>query len=122
MEDDRPGDLTPESSPPRGAPDAGMKMTGGKKAIFAVVGSVVGAIMGVLIVRLFFLDGIQIMGLSMGWNAFWHGEMDSYDLGFVFRSVTFYKCLAGLIAGGVAGGLIGAVVSKKFSPSGGGSL
>ena len=66
-----------------------------------VVSLCVGGIVGVLLVRAFFLDPIE----ELGWRMFWEGIGNgrSMDLGMVVQSATFVKCVAGLVIGGALG-------------------
>jgi uncharacterized membrane protein len=71
---------------------------------------VIGAVAGLLIVRGFFLDTIQIAGWNMFWNRLSEGDLMNPDV--VFKSETFMKCIVGMIAGGVLGALLGSVKAK----------
>lgn len=75
-----------------------------------IILAIVGGIIGVLIVRYFFLNQLQIIG----WNLFWKNlsrlNFDMFKL--VFKSATFGKCLLGFIIGAIAGGVIGKLASK----------
>lgn len=76
-------------------------LLGGKRV--ALVGALVGAAIGVLIVRGLMLDTTE----EFLWRVFWHGlfegRLRESDLEIVFRSSAFAKVLAGLALGGVAG-------------------
>jgi hypothetical protein len=85
-----------------------------------VVSSVVGGVLGLLIVRGFFLDPFQ----EMGWSMFWHGltNGEPMDISTVLQSTTLYKCLGGFILGGLAGGFVGIklknqMIIKESSPN-----
>ncbi len=74
---------------------------------------IIGAIVGVIIVRAFFLDPIQ----EMGWGIFWNGlsEGELMDVEMLFQSKTFLKCVVGAVAGGVIGLLLGSAIQKSTS-------
>lgn len=59
---------------------------------------IAGGILGVLIVRGFFLNPLQEIGWRLFWTQLAEGNMMDVDL--VFKSATFAKCLAGFIIGG----------------------
>lgn len=73
--------------------------------------AIIGAVLGVAVVRFFFLNPIQIAG----WNLFWQNlsrfNFDMFKL--IFRSATFGKCLVGFLIGGAAGALVGFMLKKK---------
>jgi hypothetical protein len=64
----------------------------------------IGGIVGVVLVRGFFLDALE----EIGWRMFWEGIGNgrTMDLGMVMQSATFAKCLAGLMIGGAVGVLV----------------
>lgn len=72
---------------------------------------IAGGVIGVLIVRSFFLEPFQEMGWHMFWNGLTNGE--PMDIGMVFKSTTFAKCLGGFIIGGLAAGYIGIKIQKN---------
>ena len=78
-----------------------------------ILSACAGGILGVLLVRLLFLDPIEEMGWGMFWEGLFHGEF--MDLGTVIQSVTFLKCLAGFILGGGAAVLLNRVWHRKAS-------
>jgi hypothetical protein len=61
----------------------------------------IGGVIGVAVIRAFFLDTIEELGWRMFWRAL--GEGGSMDLGRVLNSSTFTKCMLGFLAGGGAG-------------------
>ena len=68
-----------------------------------LLGFIVGGIIGVAIVRAFFLDPIEQMAWSMFWQGVAHGDfMDSRT---VLQSSTFLKCLTGFLLAGAATGV-----------------
>ena len=69
------------------------------KVIFVVVGAVVG----LLVVRGFMLDPIEEMGWRMFWDAFFKGDIGSDGMGTVFKSATFAKSAMGIAVGCVLG-------------------
>lgn len=68
-----------------------------------LLGFVVGGIIGVAIIRAFFLDPIEQMAWSMFWRGIAHGDL--MDARTVFQSSTFLKCLAGFLLAGAATGV-----------------
>jgi len=81
-----------------------------------VISLCVGAIVGVLLVRAFFLDPIE----EIGWRMFWAavGEGRSMDFGMVIKSATFAKCLAGLVLGAGAGCFIASAFNRPHGKVG----
>ena len=70
--------------------------------VLITVGFLLGGIIGVCLIRAFFLDPIEQMGWTMFWEGLGHGEL--MNLGAVVQSATFLKCIAGfLLVGAVAG-------------------
>jgi hypothetical protein len=72
---------------------------------------IVGGIIGVAVVRIFFLNSIQIMGWNMFWKNLSSLNFDMFKL--IFKSATFGKCLVGFLAGAGAGGLLGVMFSRR---------
>jgi hypothetical protein len=72
--------------------------------------ALIGGILGVIVVRLFFLNPLQIMGWNIFWNNLSHLNFDLFKL--IFKSATFGKCVFGFIAGCAAGGIVG-VIAKR---------
>ena len=70
----------------------------------------IGSVAGVLIVRILFLDPVQVIGWDMFWNGLSNGEIMSPEV--VFHSETFYKCIGGLAVGGILGVLVGNAIQK----------
>ena len=72
---------------------------------------IAGAVLGVVAVRMFFLNSFQIIG----WNLFWKNlsrlNFDLFRL--VFKSATFGKCFLGAIIGAGAGGVVAFMMGKK---------
>jgi len=77
------------------------------KAIFAVVGVVVG----LLLVRGFMLDPIEEIGWRMFWDAIFKGNISTAGIGKVFESATFTKSAIGMVVGGI----VGLLASTKFA-------
>ena len=90
-------------------------MTNFKIIKTSIIGAVVGSIIGVLIVRAFFLDPIQILGWNIFWERIADGELMHPDI--AFRSNTFFKCVAGFIIGGIVGAYSGTILIKYFPSS-----
>jgi hypothetical protein len=63
-----------------------------------IISSCIGGILGVLLVRALFLDGIEEIGWRIFWEGLGNGRMMNF--GAVVQSSTFAKCLAGLVIGG----------------------
>jgi hypothetical protein len=74
-----------------------------QKSSRLIIASCIGGILGVLLVRVFFLDGIEEIGWRIFWEGLGNGRMMNF--GAVVQSSTFAKCLAGLVIGG-AGAMI----------------
>ena len=66
-----------------------------------------GAFLGLLIVRGFFLDGVEELGFRVFLKVFFEGHMDANGLGEIVQTATFMKFVAGFILGGTAGVLSG---------------
>lgn len=77
----------------------------------SVIWLCVGGVVGVLLVRAFFLDPIE----ELGWRMFWEGIGNgrTMDLGMVVRSATFAKCLAGLVLGAGSGLFLTSVLNRR---------
>jgi hypothetical protein len=78
-----------------------------------VVSLCVGSIVGVLLVRAFFLDPIEELGWRMFWAAI--GDGRGMDFSMVVKSATFAKCLAGLVLGAGAGFFIASAFNRRLS-------
>ena len=67
--------------------------------------ALIGGILGVLVVRYFILEPIEVMG----WNMFWSGISEGAQPNFkqVLKSDTFIKCAIGFAVGGFLGSLSG---------------
>lgn len=74
---------------------------------------IVGAIVGLLIVRGFFLDGMEELGWRIFWDQFIKGKIDAGGMGEVFKSATFIKSLIGMFFGGIFGGIFGNKISSS---------
>jgi len=73
------------------------------RTIRIALGFTFGGLLGVLLVRAFFLDLMEQMGWRMFWEGLGHGE--SMNWGMVLQSTTFAKSLAGFLLVGVATGV-----------------
>jgi hypothetical protein len=71
---------------------------------------ITGGIIGVAVVRMFFLSSFQIMGWKIFWNNLSNIQFNM--LRNVFESATFGKCLLGFIVGGILGALSGKMLKK----------
>lgn len=64
----------------------------------------VAGIVGLTIVKAFFLDPAEEYGWRLYWNAFFNGKgLDQSDWGVVIKSTTFIKCIGGLLTGSIVG-------------------
>jgi len=72
------------------------------KVIFAVV----GALIGLLLVRSFMLDTFEEIGWRMFWDALFKGNISTKGIGRVLQSATFTKSVIGMAVGGIIGLLI----------------
>ncbi|PKP09093.1 MAG: hypothetical protein CVU09_12965 [Bacteroidetes bacterium HGW-Bacteroidetes-4] len=70
--------------------------------------ALLGAIIGVAVVRMFFLNSIQIMGWKLFWNNLASLNFDMFEN--VFESATFGKSVLGFLIGG----FLGILSSKKL--------
>ena len=75
---------------------------------------------GVLLVRYFMLEPLELLGWKMFWGAIGQGNVMNLDM--VFNSSTFWKCVAGFVILGVAGFFVGGrfrrAASAKAAASG----
>ncbi len=73
--------------------------------------TIIGAIVGVAVVRLFFLNSMQILG----WNLFWENlskfNFDMFRL--ISKSETFRKCFFGGLIGGGIGVITGYIINRR---------
>jgi len=72
-----------------------------------------GGIFGGVIVRLFFLDPIQIIGWNIFWKRLFEGRV--LNLEYVYESATFLKCATGFLIGGIFSYALGKIVNLKSS-------
>jgi hypothetical protein len=83
------------------------------KVIFAVV----GALIGLLLVRSFMLDTFEEIGWRMFWDALFKGNISTKAIGRVVESATFAKSVIGMAVGGVIG-LLAAILLSTTRSSG----
>lgn len=81
------------------------------KVIFAVVGAVVG----LLVVRSFMLDTFEEIGWRMFWDALFKGNISTKGIGRVLQSATFTKSVIGMAVGGIIGFLAAILFSTARS-------
>lgn len=81
------------------------------KTNLMVILALAGGVVGVLIVRYYFLNPIQIIGWNLFWSNLSHFNFDLFK--FIFKSATFGKCLVGFLVGGGIGALVGFMFSGK---------
>lgn len=81
-----------------------------KKNLIVIL-AIIGAIIGVAVVRLFFLNTFQIIGWNLFWKNLFHLNFDMFKL--VFKSATFGKCVLGAIIGCGVGIAAGYIFKKK---------
>lgn len=67
---------------------------------------VVGAVLGLVLVRIFMLDTIEEIGWRLFWEALFKGNISTNGMERVFESATFAKSVAGMAAGGIIGYLV----------------
>ena len=70
------------------------------KTLYAVI----GAVIGLALVRAFWLDQIELIAWEIFWSEF--GNSRNIKLSKVLQSQTFLKCTAGIVVGTVAGLLV----------------
>lgn len=76
------------------------------KVIFVIIGAVVG----LMLVRAFMLDTLEQIGWRIFWDAVFNGHFGTGWVGRVVESSTFTKSVIGM----AAGGLVGFIVSSKL--------
>jgi hypothetical protein len=69
-----------------------------KRSVLFVLG---GVLVGVVVIRTFFLDPMELMGWSMFWAGLFEGRI--MDPAVVLESTTFWKSIGGAMAGGAMG-------------------
>ncbi len=74
---------------------------------------VVGAVVGLLIVRGFFFDAAEEVAWRLFWEALFRGHVGVEDLDKVSGTATFTKSMIGLGVGAVAGFLVSTKMKKK---------
>jgi len=77
-----------------------------------VISTCVGGIVGVLIVRAFFLGPFEELGWRMFWEAVGEGRSINFEM--VVQSATFAKCLAGLVLGAGAGFYVSSTFNRQL--------
>ncbi len=65
-------------------------------------GFLIGCIIGIVIVRAFFLDEIEVIGFDLFWESAKEGKL-SFDRETILNSSSFMKCCIGFIIGGLIG-------------------
>ncbi len=71
------------------------------------MGFLIGAAIGVAIVRLFLLDFVEVIGWHMVFEHIKHGaSLKSSDIEMILNSTTFMKLATGAIAGGFIGSFL----------------
>ena len=71
----------------------------------------VGGIIGVAVVRFFFLNPVQIMGWDLFWKNVSNLNFEMFKL--IFKSATFGKCFIGFLVGAFALIILGAFASRR---------
>jgi hypothetical protein len=74
-----------------------------RNGVLLPLGFLVGGTVGVILVRILFLDSIETLAWSMFWSSVGNGQL--MDMGTVLRSATFAKCVSGFLVAGVAAAL-----------------
>ena len=74
---------------------------------------VVGAVVGLLIVRGFFFDAAEEVAWRLFWEALFRGHVGVEDLDKVSGTATFTKSMIGLGVGAVVGFLVSTKMKKK---------
>jgi hypothetical protein len=67
----------------------------------------IGVIVGVLVVKSFWLDPIELMGWEFFWEAVFKGNLSGGDMEMILKSTTLYKSLLGFFLGAYIGERIG---------------
>lgn len=76
-----------------------------------IIFAVIGAVIGVAVVRMFFLNSLEIVGWNLFWEYFTHFRIDMFRL--IFKSATFGKFVTGSLIGACAGAVAGHYVRKR---------
>ncbi len=66
----------------------------------------IGALLGLLVVRGFFLDPVEEMGWRIFWDALFRGHIGVRGIKEVLQSATFAKSMLGIMSGALAGYLV----------------
>lgn len=82
------------------------------EAMKATVGAAIGAMLGFLLVRSFFLNPIEEIGVRLFFDFLGGGGPSdgAFDLGKLFEFEATWKLLAGMVIGGAGGWLAGSRV------------
>lgn len=72
----------------------------------------IGGLLGLFVVRLFFLDALEVMGFDVFWKRLMLGEQISME--FVRVSIAFWQLGVGFIVGAVLGGWAGLQFIKRY--------
>lgn len=76
----------------------------------SIILAVAGGVIGVAIVRYYFMNTFEIIGWNLFWNNLSHLNFDMFKL--IFKSATFGKCLVGFLIGGAAGFVVGMAIGS----------
>lgn len=76
---------------------------------------VVCGVMGLLVIRGFFLDELEQLGWYFFWAAVRDGNINTKDMAEVVQTATFAKCSAGFLAGGVVGLILSAGLKRSHT-------
>jgi len=85
-----------------------------KETNMKTTGALIGFITGLLIVRAFFLDPIQVIGWDIFWNNIFGAESDLIRMNpeAVWGTKTFFKCAIGSSAGALFGLFAGSYLQE----------
>jgi len=68
-----------------------------------MIGFVIGGAIGVVIIRAFILDEIEVLAFNMFWDSIKEKDL-AFDMKTILNSTTFLKCSLSFLVGGILGG------------------
>lgn len=74
---------------------------------------ILGAFVGLVLVRAVVLDPVETIAWKMFWNALQQGAVA--DFGRLLESTTFWKSVGGVIVGGSCGLIVATVASSRIT-------
>lgn len=79
------------------------------------IGLIIGAIVGVFLVRIFFLDQIETIAWELFWEEVFSGKFSGSkeEMNTILSSNTFLKCSVGFVLGGFIGFILPRFLQKS---------